>query len=313
MTVGDFVLVNAYLLQLYTPLNFLGMVYRNLKQALTDLEQMTALLAEKPEVEDRPGAPALVVGCGMIAFRHVDFGYDRRRPILFDVDFRVPAGARVALVGPSGAGKSTIARLLFRFYDVTGGAVEIDGSDVRAVSQDSLRRAIGVVPQDTVLFNDTVYYNIAYGRPEAGRAEIVEAARLAHIHDFVAALPDGYDTLVGERGLKLSGGEKQRIAIARVFLKAPPILVFDEATSALDSKTEREIQRSLAEVSANRTTLVIAHRLSTIVDADEILVLEGGRIVERGDHAGLLRRQGVYAAMWARQQRGRREAALAAE
>jgi ABC-type transport system involved in Fe-S cluster assembly fused permease/ATPase subunit len=314
MTVGDFVLVNAYLLQLYTPLNFLGVVYRNLKQALTDLEQMAALLAVRPEIEDRPGAPALVVSRGRIAFRHVDFGYDRRRPILRDVDFLVPPGARVALVGPSGAGKSTIARLLFRFYDVTGGAVEIDGIDIRAVGQASLRRAIGVVPQDTVLFNDTIYYNIAYGRPQAGRAEIEEAARRAHIHDFIVALPDGYETIVGERGLKLSGGEKQRVAIARVFLKAPPILIFDEATSALDSRTEREIQKSLSEVSAERTTLVIAHRLSTVVDADEILVLEGGRIGERGDHAGLLRQGGVYAVMWARQQqRAQRETALAAE
>ncbi|HZU88744.1 MAG TPA: ABC transporter ATP-binding protein/permease, partial [Stellaceae bacterium] len=302
MTVGDFVLVNTYLLQLYMPLNFLGMVYRNLKQSLTDLEQMTALFAVRPEIADRPGAPALIVRRGAIAFRHVDFGYDSRRPILCDVDFRVPPGARIAIVGPSGAGKSTIARLLFRFYDVTGGAVEIDGCDIRTVSQGSLRRAIGVVPQDTVLFNDTIYDNIAYGRPDADRAEIEEAARLARIHDFVMALPDGYDTRVGERGLKLSGGEKQRVAIARVFLKAPPILVLDEATSALDGRTEREIQRSLAEVSAERTTLVIAHRLSTIVDADEILVLERGRIVERGEHSGLLRQAGAYAAMWARQQ-----------
>jgi ATP-binding cassette, subfamily B, heavy metal transporter len=314
MTVGDFVLVNAYLMQLYTPLSFLGVVYRNIKQSLTDIEQMTALLAVKPEIEDRPGAPALIVGAGAVTFRRVDFRYDPRRPILSEVDFTVPPGTRVAIVGPSGAGKSTIARLLFRFYDVDAGAIEIDGQDIRDVTQQSLRRAIGVVPQDTVLFNDSIYYNVAYGRPGASQTEIEEAARLARIHDFVAALPDGYETLVGERGLKLSGGEKQRVAIARVILKAPKILVFDEATSALDTKTEREIQASLAEVSAGRTTLVIAHRLSTIVDADEILVLDSGRIVERGHHAELLRRRGVYAAMWARQQQAaRREAALAAD
>jgi ATP-binding cassette subfamily B protein len=314
MTVGDFVLVNAYLMQLYTPLSFLGVVYRNIKQSLTDIEQMTALLAVKPEIEDRSGALPLIVRSGAVAFRRVDFRYDVRRPILSDVDFHVPSGATVAIVGPSGTGKSTIARLLFRFYDVDAGAIEIDGQDIRNVTQDSLRRAIGVVPQDTVLFNDTIYYNIAYGRPGAPRAEIEEAARLARIHDFASALPDGYDTMVGERGLKLSGGEKQRVAIARVILKAPRILIFDEATSALDTKTEREIQASLAEVSAGRTTLVIAHRLSTIVDADEILVLEGGRIAERGHHRELLLRRGVYATMWARQQEAaQREAALAAD
>jgi ABC-type transport system involved in Fe-S cluster assembly fused permease/ATPase subunit len=314
MTVGDFVLVNAYLIQLYTPLNFLGMVYRNIKQSLTDLEQMTVILAVEPDIEDRPGAPELIVGRGAVAFRQVDFRYDPRRPILSNVDFQVPPGATVAIVGPSGAGKSTIARLLFRFYDVDAGAIEIDGQDLRDVTQDSIRRVIGVVPQDTVLFNDTIYYNIAYGQPGATRAAVEEAARLARIHDFVAALPDGYETMVGERGLKLSGGEKQRVAIARVILKSPEVLVFDEATSALDTKTEREIQASLAEVSAGRTTLVIAHRLSTIVDADEILVLEGGRIVERGHHAELLIRRGVYATMWTRQQdAARREAALAAD
>src|SRR5437764_1472134 len=319
MTVGDFVLVNTYLIQLYTPLNFLGMVYRNIKQSLTDLEQMMALAKIKPEIEDRPGAPSLAVKRGAVVFRHVDFRYDPRREILRDVDFAVPPGGSVAIVGPSGAGKSTIARLLFRFYDVTDGAIEIDGQDIRDVTQDSLRRAIGVVPQDTVLFNDTIYYNIAYGRPGASRAEIEEAARLAHIHDFIAALPDGYQTMVGERGLKLSGGEKQRVAIARVILKAPKILIFDEATSALDTKTEREIQASLAEVAAGHTTLAIAHRLSTVVDADQILVLEAGRIVERGNHRDLLLRGGVYAAMWARQQEAARleleggEAAFAAK
>jgi ABC-type transport system involved in Fe-S cluster assembly fused permease/ATPase subunit len=314
MTVGDFVLVNAYLIQLYTPLNFLGMVYRNIKQSLTDLEQMLALLAVKPEIEDRPGTPALIVGSGAVAFRRGDFSYDVRRPILSEVDFRMSPGATIAIVGPSGAGKSTIARLLFRFYDVDAGAIEIDGQDIRAVTQESLRRAIGVVPQDTVLFNDTIYYNIAYGRPGARRADVEEAARHAHIHDFITALPDGYHTMVGERGLKLSGGEKQRVAIARVILKAPKLLVFDEATSALDTKTEREIQASLAEISADRTTLIIAHRLSTIVEADEILVLDTGHIVERGHHRELLARGRVYATMWARQQEAaQREAALAAD
>jgi ABC-type transport system involved in Fe-S cluster assembly fused permease/ATPase subunit len=314
MTVGDFVLVNAYLIQLYTPLSFLGVVYRNIKQSLTDIEQMTALLAVKPEIVDRPGATALKIRAGAVAFRQVYFHYDFRRPILSNVDFAVPHGATIAIVGPSGAGKSTIARLLFRFYDVNSGVIEIDGEDIRDVTQNSLRQAIGVVPQDTVLFNDTIYYNIAYGRPDAAPAEIEEAARLAHIHNFITALPDGYQTMVGERGLKLSGGEKQRVAIARVILKAPRILIFDEATSALDTKTEREIQASLAEVSVGRTTLVIAHRLSTIVDADEILVLEGGRIVECGHHRELLSGRGVYAAMWFRQQEAaQREAALAAD
>jgi ATP-binding cassette subfamily B protein len=314
MTVGDFVLVNAYLIQLYMPLNFLGMVYRNIKQSLTDLEQLMAMLKIRPDIVDLPGAPALAVTEGEVAFGHVDFRYDPRRPILRDVDFRIAPGETVAIVGSSGAGKSTIARLLFRFYDLDAGAIEIDGQDIRAITQDSLRRAIGVVPQDTVLFNDTILYNIAYGRPGASRAEIEEAARHAHIHDFVKTLPDGYDTMVGERGLKLSGGEKQRVAIARVILKDPKILVFDEATSALDTKTEREIQQSLAEVATNRTTLVIAHRLSTVVDANEILVLDHGRIVERGTHHVLLATGGAYASMWTRQQEAaRREAALAAE
>jgi ABC-type transport system involved in Fe-S cluster assembly fused permease/ATPase subunit len=309
MTIGDFVLVNAYLIQLYTPLSFLGVVYRNIKQSLADLEQMTALMAVQPEIVDRLAAPALAVGQAAIAFHHVDFGYDNRRPILFDVDFRVPPGAKVAIVGPSGAGKSTIARLLFRFWDVDRGSVEIDGQDIRDVTQHSLRRAIGVVPQDTVLFNDTIFYNIAYGRPGAAHSEVEEAARLAHIHDFITSLPDGYETMVGERGLKLSGGEKQRVAIARVILKAPKLLVFDEATSALDTRTEREIQANLAEISADRTTLVIAHRLSTIVDAEEILVLDRGRIVERGNHGALMRRDGIYAAMWLRQHGAARHSA----
>ncbi len=281
MTLGDFVLVNSYLIQLYLPLNFLGFVYRQIRQSLTDMEKMFGLLRVEREVADKPGAKPLAVARGEIVFDDVRFAYDQRREILHGISFTVPAGKTVAVVGASGAGKSTLSRILYRFYDVASGAVRIDSQDIRDVTQASLRGAIGIVPQDTVLFNDTVYYNILYGRPDASPAEVEEAARLARIHDFVMAMPDGYQTKVGERGLKLSGGEKQRVAIARVILKRPRILIFDEATSALDSKTEKAIQTSLEQVSAERTTLVIAHRLSTVVDADEILVLEGGRIVER--------------------------------
>jgi ABC-type transport system involved in Fe-S cluster assembly fused permease/ATPase subunit len=302
MTLGDFVMVNALLIQLYVPLNFLGVLYREVKQGLTDLERMFSLLEKEREIADAPGATALGVSGGAVRFDHVSFAYDPARPILHDVSFEVPAGKTVAVVGPSGAGKSTLARLLYRFYDVSDGAITIDGQDLRAVTQHSLRRAIGIVPQDTVLFNDTVAYNIAYGRPGATQAQIEGAARAAHIHGFIEATPLGYETMVGERGLKLSGGEKQRIAIARTLLKNPPLMIFDEATSALDSANERAIQGELAQAAQGRTTLVIAHRLSTVVNAAQILVMADGRIVERGTHPELLAMDGRYAHMWRLQQ-----------
>ena len=304
MTLGDLVMVNAFMIQLYIPLNFLGVIYREIKQSLTDLDKMFTLLERNREVDDVPGAPALQVRQGHVRFEHVSFAYDPARPILHDVSFEIPPGKTVAVVGPSGAGKSTLARLLYRFYDINSGAISIDGQELRSVTQASLRSAIGIVPQDTVLFNDTVEYNIAYGRPGATREEVEGAAKAAHIHGFIAATPKGYDTMVGERGLKLSGGEKQRVAIARTLLKNPPILIFDEATSALDSANERAIQAELRAVSQGKTALVIAHRLSTVVDAHEIVVMEAGRVVERGPHAELLARGGRYAEMWRLQQSG---------
>ena len=301
LTVGEFVMINAILMQLYVPLNFMGMVYREIKQGLIDIETMFALLHEPAEIVDRPGAKTLRVRKGEIKFENVSFAYDPERPILKNVSFEVPAGKMVAIVGPSGAGKSTISRILFRFYEISRGKVLIDGQNIRDVTQASLRAAIGMVPQDTVLFNDTIEYNIRYGKPDASSAEVRQAARLAQIHEFIVTLPQGYDSLVGERGLKLSGGEKQRVAIARTILKSPPILMLDEATSALDSHTEKEIQDALERVAENRTSLVIAHRLSTVVHADNIIVLDHGEIVEHGTHLELLAKGGLYASLWARQ------------
>lgn len=311
MTIGDLVLVNAFLIQLYVPLNFLGIVYREIRQALTDIERMFSLLEVNREVADAPDAKPVENGPLAVTFDGVSFAYDRERPILHDLSFTIPPGRRVAVVGHSGAGKSTLARLLYRFYDIDSGSITIGGAEIRQLCQASLRQAIGIVPQDTVLFNDTIRYNIEYGRPGASQAEIEAAARAAQLHEFVERLPDGYETRVGERGLKLSGGEKQRVAIARALLKNPPILIFDEATSALDTKTEQAIQTQLEAAARGRTAIVIAHRLSTVMNADEILVLDGGRVVERGQHATLLSQDGAYAAMWALQQREAAEEQMA--
>jgi ATP-binding cassette, subfamily B, heavy metal transporter len=313
MTLGDLVLVNALMIQLYIPLNFLGVIYREIKQSMIDMEKMFALLGQNREIADAPGAGPLVHRGGAVRFEQVRFGYDPDRTILHDISFEIPAGKTVAVVGPSGSGKSTLARLLFRFYDVNAGRISIDGQDIRTITQLSLRQAIGIVPQDTVLFNDTVEYNIAYGRTGASRAEVESAAKAAHIHDFIVSTPKGYDTMVGERGLKLSGGEKQRVAIARTLLKNPPVLIFDEATSALDSANERAIQEELRSAARNKTALVIAHRLSTVVDAHQILVMELGRILERGSHAELLERGGRYADMWRLQQSSAEEDEALAE
>lgn len=302
MTVGDIVLVNVLMLQLYMPLNFLGVLYREIRQSLIDIEQLFSLLNEHREIQDEPDATPLAPGSARVSFDHVDFAYDSSRPILHDVIFDIPVGKTLAVVGHSGAGKSTLSRLLFRFYDVSKGAIRINGTDIRKFTQASLRARIGIVPQDTVLFNDTLYYNIQYGRPDASHEDIIEAARAAHLHDFVARLPQGYDTRVGERGLKLSGGEKQRVAIARALLKQPSLLIFDEATSALDSNSEKAIQTELERIAQGRTTLVIAHRLSTVMKADEILVLDQGRVIERGTHRMLLESNGAYAQLWAIQQ-----------
>lgn len=312
LSLGDLVMINAFLVQVFLPLNFLGVMYREIKQSITDIERMFKLLTQNIEVRDKENAPALKVAGGAVRFDEVSFAYDPERPILRGVSFDIPAGRTVAVVGASGSGKSTLVRLLFRFYDVTGGAISIDGQDIRDVSQESLRVAIGIVPQDTVLFNDTLYYNIAYGKPDATKEQVIEAARAAHILHFIESLPKGWDTVVGERGLKLSGGEKQRVAIARTLLKNPAILVLDEATSALDSKTEKIIQAELREVMKNRTSLTIAHRLSTIIDADEILVMEAGRIIERGRHEVLLAMRGHYAHMWEMQQQAMKDQAEAA-